>query len=219
MKTIKTLQNSLCFLTFIFYLIITFCSCSSSKNEEYSATLEKTMEQEVNTSSETTPEISPEETTMNPEEEAAQSRGKKETELYHSLEDINADREKKQVRGDELKNIDFTGCSVAAIDKYGVKIYEYLSGDSLNDFIDCITQADISAEEYGELPLFTGGIHTFLITLSTDEIVYIGEIEYKDLHLIIINGEGYSCEEECSTKLSNLYLEAFERFTEKAWNQ
>lgn len=163
-----------------------------------------------------------EEPPVTPAEETESTTIITRTDLYYYLEDVDNSKEKKQIRGDELKQEDFTGCTVAVVDNYCSKIYEYLSGDDLKNFIDCLTQADISGEEYGELPRYVGeGLYQFLITLSTDEVIYIGDIgdEAIDLYLIIVNDEGYICGEETTEKLSNLYREARDRYVTKSHYQ
>ncbi|MBD5113980.1 MAG: hypothetical protein HDT46_02060 [Ruminococcaceae bacterium] len=207
----KIIKNIIPFCAILFAVVP--CSCSVSENTVLS---EATSEQQT---------ISPFQIilaeTAPSEEEAAQSRGKKESELYHSLENNDATGEIKQVSGENLKLIDFTDCSIAALDNYGVKIYERLSDEKTKEFIDCITDAEISPEEYGELPKFVGGtLREFQIVLNTSEIIYIGTWEFEDTHLIIINGEhGYTCDKESLYQIRECYQEIYKRFVEKAWQQ
>ncbi|MBD5115958.1 MAG: hypothetical protein HDT48_00385 [Ruminococcaceae bacterium] len=206
----KIIKNIIPFCAILFAVVP--CSCSVSENTVLS---EATSEQQT---------ISPFQIilaeTAPSEEEAAQSRGKKETELYHSLENNDETGEIKQVSGENLKLVDFTDCSIAALDKYGVKIYERLSDEKTKEFIDCIAEAEISSEEYGELPKFVGGSQTFQIVLNTSEIIYIDTLQFEDIRLIIINGEhGYPCDDESLDQIRECYQDIYKRFVEKAWQQ
>lgn len=213
----KIIKNIILFSALLF--AVTLCSCSVSKEQENTTLSETTTEQQTISSSQTTPQITLAEITLS-EEEAAQSRGKKETELYHSLENNDETGEIKQVSGENLKLVDFTDCSIAALDKYGVKIYERLSDEKTKEFIDCIAEAEISSEEYGELPKFVGGSQTFQIVLNTSEIIYIDTLQFEDIRLIIINGEhGYPCDDESLDQIRECYQDIYKRFVEKAWQQ
>lgn len=214
----KIVKNIIPFCTLLF--AVALCSCSVSKEQKNTTLSETTTEEQTISSSQTTPQITLAEITLS-EEEAAQSRGEKEKALYRTLENNDETGEIKQVSGENLKLIDFTDCSIAALDKYGVKIYERLSDEKTKEFIDCITEAEISSEEYGELPKFLGGtLWKFQIVLNSSEIIYIGTLQFEDIHLIVINGEhGYPCDEESLDKIRKCYQDIYKRFVEKAWQQ
>ena len=209
----KIIKNILPFCTLLF--AVALCSCSASKEQKNTTLSETTTEQQTISSY----QITLAETTLS-EEEAAQSRGEKEKALYRTLENNDETGEIKQVSGEELKLMDFTDCSIAALDSWGVKIYERLSEEKVKEFIDCITEAEISSEEYGELPKFSGGRPGFKIVLNTGEIICISTLEYEDIHLIIINGEhGYPCDDESLDQIRECYQDIYKRFVEKALQQ
>lgn len=155
-------------------------------------------------------------------EEADLSKAAAMAELYRSLEDAGRNEEKiRQVTGEELKSVDFTDCSVAALDGYGIKIYERLSEEKVKEFTDCIAQAEISSEEYGEIPGFTGGSTSdFQITLNTGEQIYIGTVQTEDADIIIINDvHGFRCDKESLGRLREWHSEIYRRFEEKSRSQ
>ena len=195
---------------FMICAAVTLCSCSASEEPAYTASFSETYlsEKEPASSSEIT--LS--------EEEADMSRAEVMADFYQALEDAETDEEKiKQVNGEELKSVDFTDCSVAALDSYGVKIYERLSEEGVKEFTDCIAGAKISAEEYGELPDRNGGsTSSFQITLSTGEQIYIGMTHTEDADIIIINDiHGFRCDKEGLDRLRELYREIYMRFIER----
>ena len=157
------------------------------------------------------------ETTLN-EEALSQIKAEKESQYLRSLDDLELDTEKiKETDGKALSSTDFTDCFVAVLSPYGEKILEYLSTEDTKSFIECITKAEISTEEY-EVPQKTGGEHLrYQITLKTGEQIFIGT---SNDDLLVINMEhGYLCDKESSDRIRNFYNESIKRFEEKAMNQ
>ena len=152
--------------------------------------------------------------------EPFQIRAEKEAEYYRTLEDNEIRREKmKSIGSKDLKSLDFDACSIAVLDNYGAKVYEYLSDNNAKYLIECVTKAEISAEEY-DVPEKNGySPYMFRVTLSTDEQIYIASISSDDTDLLVINGEhGYLCDEESVDKINELYGDVYRRFLDNAWN-
>lgn len=146
--------------------------------------------------------------------------------LYNTLKDHSIDYKKmKQLTGGELANTNFSDCSVAVLDSWAAKIYEYLSEEKTREFVNRITEAEISSEEYeqkrqGELIYDGDTAYDFMITLKNGEIIYLGVIKHNDIDMILINGyHGYPCDAETREYISECYREARERFFESALNQ
>lgn len=218
MKKNKILKK-LAFLNCICALIFALCSCSAPDERENSAVYETATKRETVTTPETA--ATPAETTPS-DEEAAQILDRKTEELRRTLENDTTDPDKiKQVNGAELKNVDFTDCKIAALDSWAEKIYEYLSEEKTKEFIDRITEADISSEVYDDISDYSGGAfsHRFRITLNTGEVIYIGALSPDNIDMILINGyNGYPCGEKLCGYICDCYREFERRFYEKVKN-
>ncbi len=200
----KIIKNISYFRIGIFLLTVFLCSCSVSRETYISEALEE-MPEETTTQSITA------EATLS-EEEKAEKVGK----LHRTLEFNDLSQDFEQVIDGNLKNMDYTDCSVAAIDGCGDKIYEWLSEENKAKFIECITQADISPKEYDELPKVAGGnAFGFKIVLNTGNIIFIRQLAAT----IVINEKGYPCDDESLRQMKDIYYEISNRFLEKAWEQ
>ena len=212
MKFFKNLMP-ICALFTAFLL----CSCTAEKKNTDGENSISTPNNNTESSVETTPKFPVSETTLN-EEALSQIKAEKESQYLRSLDDLELDTEKiKETDGKALSSTDFTDCFVAVLSPYGEKILEYLSAEDTKSFIECITKAEISTEEY-EVPQKTCGEHLrYQITLKTGEQIFIGT---SNDDLLVINMEhGYLCDKESSDRIRNFYNESIKRFEEKAMNQ
>lgn len=210
--TMKILKKIMLFFTLL--TVVNLCSCSISKKPDISISTETASEHKITVPTETA--FSNGDTNLSISEGMA--------EFYQALEDAERNEEKiKQVTSEELIAVDFTDCSIAALDNYGVKIYERLSEAAAKEFIYCITHAKVNSTEYKELPDRNGGsLYKFQITLNTKEQIYIDTTNSDEdgLYLLVINGEhGYLCDKESSDRIRDFYSEIIKRFEEKAMNQ
>ena len=208
-------------------LLISVLICSCAAETENGGGKNSVSAPEIDT--ETTAETTPQTAVDSDDKKAVKSGTELRIEFFHSLEyaGLESEEYKEIANGSELKLVDFTDCSAAALDsQFFVKIYEYLSDEALAEFIDCITNSDISQEEYeGEVPLVDGGARNgFKVKLNTGEIIVIYSNHIDTL--IHINGKVFTCNEECNRKLDKMYGKASKRFDEtweeyreKAWQQ
>lgn len=195
------------------------CSYSSSENHITASFdyFETTTNQESQYSDVTVPQITIAQTEVfsNEENEKYISRieedkaiAEKHAERFQNLEDVKIDwKTLEQVNGDELKSKNFAECSIGVLDYSCIKVYGYLSEKEESTLIECIAEAEISAEEYGILPLTSTGGNpgVFKIDLSTDEKIYVGTSYYGEECFIVINGRNYPCDKESVSVLRELY--------------
>lgn len=97
-----------------------------------------------------------------------------------------------EVSGSTIKALDFTDCTVGVTDNLGRRIVGYMPDEVTEKFVECIKNADISAEENNDYKLAFGGSSTYEITLNSGEKLYIEPL-VKDLS---INGVPYLCDEK-----------------------
>ncbi len=156
------------------------------------------------------------------DEETSLKFSQKHLELFHALDYAETDDEKiTQMTFEELKAADFTDCSIDVLDLDGQRIYERLSEEKTKEFVEMLTQADISIEEGNvEYPMRNGDDcdKEFQITLSSGDLLFIGtnylESDEGDLtYYFIINGEhSYRCDKETANKMYEYEHEVFKRF-------
>lgn len=150
-------------------------------------------------------------------EEARQMRDK----MFLELEDFQTEGETlRDVKGEELKDVDFSDCSIAVLSKYAVKIYERLSEENTKEFVDLLANVQIGAEEnYKEWPLMTGGSDNrqFQITLKGGDRLYVGTLNSPDYHsCIAINDDlVYECDDETAIRIEKFTYDAEQRFKDK----
>lgn len=139
-------------------------------------------------------------------------------EMFHKLEDIQTEGETlKEVKGEELKNVDFTDCSIAVLDHEVVKIYERLSEEKTKEFVNLLVQAEIGSEEnYKDWPKRNGGSspRQFQITLKDGDRLYVG-ILYSDDNrsFIAINDDlAYECDDKTAKSIDAFSYDALRRF-------
>lgn len=102
-----------------------------------------------------------------------------------------------EVNGSTLKDLDFTDCTVGVTESWGIKIIGYMPDEVKEKFVECIKNADISAEENNDYEILDGGCKIYEITLNTGEKLYI-EPCGEDLS---INGVRYPCDEKTLNEL------------------
>lgn len=111
-----------------------------------------------------------------------------------------------EVSGSAIKALDFTDCTVGVTDNWGLRIVGYMSDEVAEKFVECIKNADISAEENKNYEISYAGCKVYEITLNTGEKLYIEPLA-EDLS---INGVRYPCDEKtlnemCSFKIGVTY--------------
>lgn len=97
-----------------------------------------------------------------------------------------------EVSGSTIKALDFTDCTVGVTDNWGIRIVGYMSDEVTEKFVECIKNADISAEENKNGETMDGGCKIYEITLNTGEKLYIEPLG-EDLS---INNVQYPCDEK-----------------------
>lgn len=139
-------------------------------------------------------------------------------EMFHELEDVQTEGETlREVNGEELKDVDFSDCSIAVLDSWAVKIYERLSEEEIKEFVGLLTNVQIGAEEnYKEWPPMAGvnAPRQFQITLKDGDRLYVG-ILYSDDHrsCIAINDDlAYECDKETAESIRDYSYDALRRF-------
>lgn len=133
------------------------------------------------------------------------------TEIYPTLQDADVDYIRmKNVDAKELRELDYSDCTIAVLDRWGVKIVGYLTSDAVSEFIDCLSDAEIEHGGCEKLPKKTGAAITYQITLNTGEQVYIDTAETEngenDGNYILINGKSaYGCDKESAARIESYY--------------
>ena len=209
MKLGKLLKVALLLICLTFML----CACANSDEEDIIIITHKNEESTYyneETSYNTTENI------LN-NEEARQMRDK----MFLELEDFQTEGETlKEVKGEELNEVDFSGCSIAVLSKYAEKIYERLSEENTKEFVDLLANVQIGAEEnYKEWPLMIGGGggRRFQITLKDGNRLYVGILNSPDYNsCIAINDDlVYVCDDETAIRIDKFFYDAEQRFKDK----
>lgn len=133
------------------------------------------------------------------------------TEIYPALQDADVDYIRmKNVDSKELLELDYSDCTIAVLDRWGVKVVGYLSSDAVSEFIDCLNDAEIEHSGCEKMPKKTGAAFTYQITLKTGEQIYIDTAETEDgeneENYILINGKSaYGCDRESAVRIESYY--------------
>lgn len=135
------------------------------------------------------------------------------TEIYPTLKDADVDYIRmKNVDAKGLRELDYSDCTIAVLDRWGVKVVGYLTSDAVTEFIGCLTNAEIDLDDCGKLPKKEGAAFTYQITLKTGEQIYIDTAEADEdetetgSDFILINGKSaYGCDRESREQIGSYY--------------
>lgn len=191
-------------------LIFMLCACANSDEEDIIVITHKSEESTYYN----------EETSYNTTENIFNNEKArlKYTEMFNELESVQTEGETlREVKGEELKDVDFSDCSIAVLDNWAVKIYERLSEEKTKEFVNLLTQVKIGSEEnYKEWPLMIGGSdpRQFQITLKDGDRLYVGILYSADRRsCIAINDDlVYECDEETAKSIEDFTYDALRRF-------
>ncbi|MCM1298698.1 MAG: hypothetical protein NC203_07140 [Firmicutes bacterium] len=140
------------------------------------------------------------------------------SEYYHTLDYAVTDEEKSvSMTPEELKTADFSGCSVDVLDEYGLRIYERLTEEKTQKFVEMLAQADIGEEEYEVEWQKANGMANpsqFQLAFNNGDLLNIGVRRFDDDTIyFIINGEHeYLCDEETKNNMADFWNEAYTKF-------